>query len=121
MSKDFLQYQFEQEVGEQLKGILTAKDLANMVITVKIEFNNNEDFEREKREKEAEERARYNNERNNKKANFRMEWGGGANDRARRRRKGEIDNAWIKRARVELYEKYFPGEKEEDFLLHLKR
>ena len=45
MSKDFLQYQFEQEVGEQLKGILTAKDLANMVITVKIEFNNNEDFE----------------------------------------------------------------------------
>ena len=50
-----------------------------------------------------------------------MEWGGGANDRARRRRKGEIDNAGIKRARVELYEKYFPGEKEEDFLLHLKR
>ena len=115
MNNDYLEYQFEQAVGEQLKGVLTAKDLANMVVTVKIEFKNNKETEEEKEAREKEEKKHA---RKTKKSEFQTKWEIGVRDRTSRLRTGELDNAGVKRERVELYEEYFPGEKEGEFLLH---
>ena len=72
MSKDYLSYQVNQVITEQLKGILTAKDLANMVITLKIEFKNKKETEEEK---EAREREEAYHERKSKYADFILKWG----------------------------------------------
>ena len=133
MSKDYLEYQFEQAVGEQLKDILTAKDLANMVITVKIEFKNKKETEEEKEEREKQERKWT---RQDLKYKFRTEWDSGRIKRSTelretvpndQRKASEQDNSiigpdlqkWqdkVKKDRADLWEEYFPGEKEEDFL-----
>ena len=113
MSKDYLSYQVDQVVTEQLKGILTAKDLANMVITLKIEFKNKKETEEEKETREREEAY---HERKSKYADFRLNWGKDANNRSRRIGRGELDNDGIERERQEVYETFFPGEKEKDFL-----
>jgi len=133
MSKDYLEYKFEQAVGEQLKGILTAEDLANMVITVKIEFNNKKETEEEKEAREKEEKKWTRAGLKNK---FRIHWdsqidkNGNKNNRQtsavetipedqRRARSGPAFEKWldkIKKDRAELYEEYFPGEKEDEFL-----
>ena len=134
MSNDYLEYQFEQAVGEQLKGILTAKDLANMVVTVKIEFKNKAETEEEKEAREKEEK-RYT--RASLKNEFRGKWDSGHKKRTTDlietvpndqriagsfKREGIVGpdlQKWqdkVKKDRADLWEEYFPGENEEDFL-----
>jgi hypothetical protein len=127
MSEDYLRYEFNQKITPDLRKLLNSKDLSNMVITVHIGFPA-EKIEEPEEEKEAMRR----NERRQRRDKFRLEWGRlsrGIRKRTIRKYRSEDDefavnlpkdliHKEIMKHRRELYDKYFPGEKEDDFLMN---
>jgi hypothetical protein len=128
MSEDYLRYEFNQRITPELRNILKSEDLSSMVINVQIDFR---EKEKEKEITEEDKEVIRRNERKIKKAQFEIEWGKISSSTRRRARKGQDQkedelqltmeqfegmHADIKKRKMELYDKFFPGEKEDDFL-----